>query len=134
MWGCFGSRQRGQLTSTGREAFHWERRVRVLLRDIFRFGTATSILLGHPRAVAGGRLSGHPARCGGEGVLRSSAAPGGAVRDRFTCSSFAGFVRDTAERLPAGVDVVAVAVVGADLGEFGSALRAQPGAVRTAQR
>src|SRR5699024_4595297 len=70
-WGGLGSRQRGQVTSTGRDAFHWERRLRVLLRDIFRFGTATSILLGHPRAVAGGRLSGHPHARRGEGVPRT---------------------------------------------------------------
>jgi hypothetical protein len=40
-----GSRQFGQLTSVGAVVFHWERRERVLLRDIFRFGTATSALL-----------------------------------------------------------------------------------------
>ena len=30
-----------QVTRVGATAFHWERRWRVLLRDIFRFGTAT---------------------------------------------------------------------------------------------
>jgi hypothetical protein len=30
-----------QVTSCGATAFHCERRWRVLLRDIFRFGTAT---------------------------------------------------------------------------------------------
>jgi len=30
-----------QVTSEGATAFHCERRWRVLLRDIFRFGTAT---------------------------------------------------------------------------------------------
>jgi len=30
-----------QVTRVGGTAFHWERRWRVLLRDIFRFGTAT---------------------------------------------------------------------------------------------
>jgi hypothetical protein len=29
------------VTREGATAFHWERRWRVLLRDIFRFGTAT---------------------------------------------------------------------------------------------
>lgn len=134
MWGCFGSRQRGQLTSVGREAFHCERRVRVLLRDIFRFGTATSILLGHPRAVAGGRLSGHPARCGGEGVLRSVTVPGGTARDRLTGSLLAGVLCDPAERFPARVDAVAVTVIGSGLGHLDPALRAQAGAVRDTQR
>jgi hypothetical protein len=32
----------GQRTRVGAEVFHWERRALVLLRDIFRFGTATS--------------------------------------------------------------------------------------------
>jgi hypothetical protein len=40
-----GSRQFGQLTRVDAEVFHWERRERVLLRDILRFGTATSALL-----------------------------------------------------------------------------------------
>jgi len=31
----------GQTTSVGAVVFHCERRARVLLRDIFRFGTAT---------------------------------------------------------------------------------------------
>jgi hypothetical protein len=31
-----------QVTSDGAEVFHCERRARVLLRDIFRFGTATA--------------------------------------------------------------------------------------------
>jgi hypothetical protein len=39
---CF-ARQAGftQVTSDGAVVFHWARRLRVLLRDIFRFGTAT---------------------------------------------------------------------------------------------
>jgi hypothetical protein len=32
----------GQRTNVGAEVFHCDRRDRVLLRDIFRFGTATS--------------------------------------------------------------------------------------------
>lgn len=45
--GCL-ARQAGlaQVTNEGAEAFHWERRCRVLLRDILRLGTATGILLG----------------------------------------------------------------------------------------
>jgi hypothetical protein len=39
LWHC------GQLTSVGADAFHCERRERVLLRDILRLGTATSALL-----------------------------------------------------------------------------------------
>jgi hypothetical protein len=48
---CF-SRQAGfsQVTSVGTDVFHWERRCRVLLRDILRFGTATVISsLLHPK-------------------------------------------------------------------------------------
>ena len=39
---CF-SRQAGlvQVTRAGADAFHWERRCRVLLRDMRLFGTAT---------------------------------------------------------------------------------------------
>ncbi|MDT4975174.1 MAG: hypothetical protein QOG98_932, partial [Pseudonocardiales bacterium] len=33
----------GQITRVGAVVFHCERRARVLLRDIFRFGTATSV-------------------------------------------------------------------------------------------
>src|SRR5215469_18030845 len=45
MCGSLGSRQLGQAMSWGAVAFHWARRDLVLLRDIFRFGTATSLLL-----------------------------------------------------------------------------------------
>jgi hypothetical protein len=38
----FGSRQRGQAVREGAMAFQFARRERVLLRDIFRFGTATA--------------------------------------------------------------------------------------------
>jgi hypothetical protein len=43
VWGNFISPQArfGQVTSVGAVVFHCERRARVLLRDIFRFGTAT---------------------------------------------------------------------------------------------
>jgi len=44
-WGSLGSRHCGQLTSAGAVAFHCDLRDLVLLRDIFRFGTATSALL-----------------------------------------------------------------------------------------
>jgi hypothetical protein len=43
--GSFGSRQFGQAISCGAVAFHCARRDLVLLRDILRFGTATSLLL-----------------------------------------------------------------------------------------
>jgi hypothetical protein len=43
--GSFCSRQFGQLTRVTALVFHCERLDRVLLRDIFRFGTATSALL-----------------------------------------------------------------------------------------
>jgi len=41
----FSSWHCGQLTSGGAAVFHFERRERVLLRDILRLGTATSALL-----------------------------------------------------------------------------------------
>lgn len=43
--GSFGSRQFGHVTSCGAVVFHCARRDLVLLRDIFRLGTATSTLL-----------------------------------------------------------------------------------------
>jgi hypothetical protein len=43
--GSLGSWHCGQLTSAGAVVFHFERRDRVLLRDILRLGTATSALL-----------------------------------------------------------------------------------------
>ena len=45
MCASFGSRQRAQDTSVGAAAFHWERRCRVLEREVFRLGTATSVVL-----------------------------------------------------------------------------------------
>jgi len=47
--GSFGSRHCGHRTSTGAVAFHFARRERVLLRDILRLGTATSVLLTYLR-------------------------------------------------------------------------------------
>lgn len=44
-----GSRHCGQRTRVGAEAFHCARRDLVLLRDILRLGTATSVLLTCPR-------------------------------------------------------------------------------------
>jgi hypothetical protein len=43
--GSLGSRQFGHAMSWGAVAFHCARRDLVLLRDILRFGTATSVLL-----------------------------------------------------------------------------------------
>ena len=45
------ARQAGfaQVTKTGAVAFHWERRCRVLLRDIRLLGTATFVLLATSR-------------------------------------------------------------------------------------
>jgi hypothetical protein len=43
--GSLGSRHCGQVTRAGAVAFHWDRRDRVLLRDIRRLGTAISGLL-----------------------------------------------------------------------------------------
>ena len=47
--GSLGSRHCGQRTSAGAVAFHFARRDLVLLRDILRLGTATSVLLTYPR-------------------------------------------------------------------------------------
>jgi hypothetical protein len=44
-WGSFGERHCGQATVATGVAFHCDRRERVLLRDILRLGTATSVLL-----------------------------------------------------------------------------------------
>ena len=49
VWGSLGSRHCGQRTSAGAVAFHFARRDLVLLRDILRLGTATSVLLIYPR-------------------------------------------------------------------------------------
>lgn len=43
--GSLGERQLGQAMSCGAVAFHCARRDLVLLRDILRLGTATSVLL-----------------------------------------------------------------------------------------
>jgi hypothetical protein len=43
--GSFGLWHWLHSTRVGAAVFHWARRERVLLRDIFRFGTATSALL-----------------------------------------------------------------------------------------
>jgi hypothetical protein len=40
-WGSFGDRHCGHATVATAVAFHWARRERVLLRDIFLLGTAT---------------------------------------------------------------------------------------------
>ena len=50
--GNLGSRHCGQLTSVGAVVRHCERRDLVLLRDILRFGTATSALLSFRGACA----------------------------------------------------------------------------------
>jgi len=55
VWGSFGSRHCGQVTSWGAVAFHWDRRDLVLLRDILRLGTATSALLPSSRSGRPGR-------------------------------------------------------------------------------
>jgi hypothetical protein len=45
-WGSLGERHCGHGTVATARAFHWDRRERVLLRDILRLGTATELLLG----------------------------------------------------------------------------------------
>src|SRR3954451_1512584 len=54
----------GHGESDGADAFHCDRRERVLARDIFRFGTATSVLLWVVccLVVAGVRRRGEPVR------------------------------------------------------------------------
>ena len=72
MCGCLGAEQRGHDVSVVAVAFQFARRERVLERDIFRFGTATSVpllfgVLGRVRALrrAGQRLQGGPPRIDG---------------------------------------------------------------------
>ena len=48
-------RQRSQVTRAGAEAFHWDRRLWVLEREVLRFGTATSVLFPVARPALGGR-------------------------------------------------------------------------------
>jgi hypothetical protein len=50
--GGFGARHARfeQATRVGALAFHWDRRVRVFERDIFRFGTATAATPRHTQS------------------------------------------------------------------------------------
>jgi len=57
VWGSFGARQRSHATNVGAVAFHCERRDRVLLRDIFRFGTATVVPFVSPAEAGQGWIS-----------------------------------------------------------------------------
>ena len=82
-------------------AFHCARRDLVLLRDILRLGTATSVLLTYPRY-------------------------GRTVRTVLHC--------ELTQSCPPGVQVWAVAMAGASLGEPHTAFGAQPGAVFLAPR
>jgi len=82
-------------TRVGAAVFHWARRERVLLRDIFRLGTATSALLSVFYSVITIKL---------------------------------------AERAPPGIQVLAVSVVRARLGEPDAAFDAETGTVVPAQR
>ena len=66
-----------QVARVGATAFHCDRRWRVLLRDIFRFGTATVISC----LLLAGRLSGWSV-CGGALVLRQGGEPRPARVDR----------------------------------------------------
>ncbi len=75
-----------------------------------------------PRAVAGRVCSGR------------RRFPVGAARDRFTDSLLVGLLRDVAKCFPTRVDTVAVTVVRPGVGELDTALGAQAGAVRAAQR
>jgi len=99
--GSLGSRHCGQRTSAGAVAFHFARRDLVLLRDILRLGTATSVLLTYPRYGRAVRIVLH---------------------------------RDLTQSCPPGVQVWAVVVTGARLGEPHTAFGAQPGAVFLASR
>ena len=92
------------VTRVGATAFHCERRWRVLLRDIFRFGTAmvVSCCLLQPGVVPVNR-------------------------------SVLGILLDFCESCPARVDRCVVRVVRV-VREPGTALGAQPGAVLPAQR
>ncbi len=59
MCDCFGSLHTGQLETGTGVAFQFARRERVLERDIFRFGTATSV----PLLVGVGRRPGQIDQC-----------------------------------------------------------------------
>ena len=58
MWGCMAALHCGHVVSVVAVAFQFARRERVLERDVFRFGTATSVplLFGVARGVGGQRL------------------------------------------------------------------------------
>src|SRR5215207_10060718 len=87
--GSFGWRHArfSQVTSVGAEVFHCDRRDRVLLRDIRRFGTATGLLLLGTSAEPLGESG--PARVGGgvgvvvgqvvQGDAAAGAEPGAVV-------------------------------------------------------
>jgi len=114
--GSFGLRHCGQVTSVGAAVFHWERRDRVLLRDIFRFGTATSALL----SIFRGSF------CSCIGLLLGGAG-------RMTRLLLVRNIK-LAKRGPPGVHDFAMSVVRARLGEVDTALHTQPGTVFPAQR
>jgi hypothetical protein len=70
--GCFSSRHCGHALSVVAVVFQFARRDRVLERDIFRFGTATSVLFLCVGARAGGLATvfGCPALVEGEALQR----------------------------------------------------------------
>jgi hypothetical protein len=53
MWGCMAALHCGHVVSVVAVAFQFARRERVLERDVFRFGTATSVPLLFGVAVGG---------------------------------------------------------------------------------
>src|SRR5512132_1968430 len=64
MWGCIAALHCGHVVSVVAAAFQFARRERVLERDVFRFGTATSVplLFGVARDIGGQRLERSPSR------------------------------------------------------------------------
>jgi hypothetical protein len=59
MWGWVGALHCGHVVSVVAVVFQFARRERVLERDVFRFGTATSVpLLSGGALVWGGRVGG----------------------------------------------------------------------------
>src|SRR5690606_7675171 len=96
-----------QATSEGATAFHCERRWRVLLRDIFRFGTAT--------------------------VISSCLGPYGHLLVRSGPTGSSVFVLQGREARPARVDRSLMTMVGV-IRESRTTLGAQPGTVVLAER
>src|SRR5580704_15641057 len=118
--GSLGLRQLGQVISWGAVAFHWARRDLVLLRDILRLGTATSVLLCLSRL--------------GIGPVTSLGRPGCRIRYFFLRLGAVRLPgRKALQRGPHGAALL-VLVTWLSIGQPDPALRAQSLAAVLAQR